>query len=191
MDKTGQLINAIGIIGLVNFIGLIMLEAEDFKKLAKQAKSAQLRVRYLALYHFKLGHSRTKTALLLGVARGSVNTWVSSYLANGLEGLKDKVRPGRGLKLSAQQLKELREFIETNAVKDNGGRLIAEDVRQYIAVQFNVQYQLRNVYRLMHAQGFSWITSRSRHPKQSTAKQEAFKKLPTGNDPSHPRSSTS
>jgi transposase len=168
-----------------------MLEAEDFKKLAKQTKNAQLKVRYLALYHFKLGQSRTKIAFLLGVARGSVNTWVSSYLANGLEGLNDKPRPGRSLKLSAQQLIKLRQFIETNAIKGDGGRLIAEDVKQYIAEQFNVQYHLRGVYRLMHAQGFSWITSRSRHPKQSTEKQEAFKKLPTGNDPSHPRPPTS
>ncbi|MGS0730516.1 hypothetical protein ACVBKF_30235 [Shewanella sp. 0m-11] len=31
--------------------------------------------------------------------------------------------------------------------------------------------------------GFSWITSRSKHPKQSIEVQAAFKKVPTGNDP--------
>ncbi|WP_428847828.1 helix-turn-helix domain-containing protein [Shewanella abyssi] len=33
----------------------------------------------------------------------------------------------------------------------------------------------------------SWITSRSKHPKQSPEAQMAFKKLPVGNDPSHTR----
>jgi hypothetical protein len=44
---------------------------------------------------------------------------------------------------------------------------------------------LRNVYRVMDALGFSWITSRSKHPKQSQQTQDTFKKLPVGNDPSH------
>ena len=66
-----------------------------------------------------------------------------------------------------------------------GGRLIAQDVRQYISDTFQIDYQLRNVYRIMDALGFSWITSRSKHPKQSQQTQDTFKKLPVGNDPSH------
>ena len=36
-------------------------------------------------------------------------------------------------------------------------------------------YELSNVYRLLRELGFSWITSRSRHPKQDGQVQEAFK----------------
>ncbi|WP_423228032.1 helix-turn-helix domain-containing protein [Shewanella algae] len=53
-----------------------------------------------------------------------------------------------------------------------------------------MSYSLANVYRLLHALDFSWITSRSKHPKQSDEAQAAFKKLPDGNDPSHPGSSS-
>ncbi len=168
-----------------------MHTTDDFKLLAKQASSAQLRMRYLALYHFTRGESRTQTAINLGVARGSVNTWVSNYLKYGLEGLQDKPRPGRTRMLSEAQQKQLKRFIQDNAVKQGGGRLIAEDVRRYIRDTLHVDYELRNVYRIIHSLGFSWITSRSKHPKQSQAAQDAFKKLPTGNDPSHTRTPSS
>ncbi|WP_435277206.1 helix-turn-helix domain-containing protein [Psychrobium sp. nBUS_13] len=42
------------------------------------------------------------------------------------------------------------------------------------------------MYRLLHQLGFSWITSRSRHPKQSDEVQETFKKIRNGNDPHDP-----
>jgi len=52
-----------------------MHTADDFKQLAKQTSNGQLRTRYLALYHFKNGETRTQTSTYPGVARGSANTW--------------------------------------------------------------------------------------------------------------------
>ncbi|KIT50242.1 hypothetical protein H336_16920 [Vibrio parahaemolyticus EN9701072] len=45
----------------------------DFKKLASQQKSIQMKMRPLALAHFKNGHSRTQIARFLKVSRTSVN----------------------------------------------------------------------------------------------------------------------
>ncbi|EHU4915052.1 helix-turn-helix domain-containing protein, partial [Vibrio vulnificus] len=45
----------------------------DFKKLASQQKSIQMKMRLLALSHFKDGHSRTQIAKFLKVSRASVN----------------------------------------------------------------------------------------------------------------------
>lgn len=60
---------------------------------------------------------------------------------------------------------------------------MAKDVGLFIQSEFGVTFKQANIYRLLHQLGFSWITTRSRHPKQSQAIQEAFKKLPDGNDP--------
>lgn len=163
-----------------------MTTADDFKRLAKHEKDSRLKTRYLALYHFRLGVSRTQIATYLGVARGSVNTWVSDFLADGIDGLKSKKSPGRPCGLSRSELNKLSAFVHDNAIKPDGGRLMAEDVRRYIAEHLQVNYSLANVYRLLHSMGFSWITSRSKHPKQSQEVQKTFKKLPHGNDPSHP-----
>ena len=163
-----------------------MHSSEDFKLLAQQTKNARLKMRYLALYHFRDGANKTQIASYLGVARGSVNTWVSNYLNHGLDGLLSKPHPGRTPSLSEKQQQLVAQFIHLNAAKPEGGRLIGEDIRCYILDNFQVNYTLRNVYKLIHSLGFSWITSRSKHPKQSPEVQEAFKKVPTGNDPSHP-----
>ena len=79
-----------------------------------------------------------------------------------------------------------REYIKSNSIKAQGGRLKATDIVKYINNEFNVNYSIQNVYRLLHQLNFSWITSRSRHPKQSEKVQEDFKKIRNGNDPDDP-----
>ena len=66
---------------------------------------------------------------------------------------------------------------------DKGGRLVGTDIQLFITENFGHQYHLSSVYKLLHRLGFSWITSRSKHPKQSLEVQEDFKKIPNKNDP--------
>ncbi|TEW53788.1 winged helix-turn-helix domain-containing protein [Psychromonas sp. RZ22] len=56
-------------------------------------------------------------------------------------------------------------------------RLIGSDIQSFILEHFGYQYHLSSVYKLLHRLGFSWITSRSKHPKQSIEAQEDFKKF--------------
>lgn len=79
-------------------------------------------MRYLALYHFKLGVNRTKIAKFIGVNRGSVNTWVSNYLSEGLDGLKSKSSTGRPHRLSTIQQRKVSEYVLANAVRKNDRR---------------------------------------------------------------------
>lgn len=155
----------------------------EVERLAKIEKRSRIKVRYLAICHFLEGKSRTEIAKYLKVARGSVNKWVSSYLAHGVEGLKDTMNPGRPAKLTSQQLESIKKFVKQSGNSNKGGRLQARDVGDFILNEFNVKYQTRNIYRLLHQLGFSWITSRSKHPKQNEEAQYLFKNLPTGNDP--------
>jgi hypothetical protein len=48
---------------------------------------------------------------------------------------------------------------------------------RYIKRKFGVTYCLDNIYRRLNSLRFSWITSRSKHPKQSQEIQECFKKI--------------
>ncbi|HAS6641198.1 TPA: helix-turn-helix domain-containing protein [Vibrio parahaemolyticus] len=56
------------------------LNSINFKKLASQQKSIQMKMRLLALDHFKDGHSLTQITKLLKVSRTSVNKWVQTFL---------------------------------------------------------------------------------------------------------------
>lgn len=161
------------------------MTSEELKRLARLETDRRLKMRYLAIYHFLSGSNRTQIASYLGVARGSVNTWVANFLTSGIDGLYIKRSPGRPIELTDAQLKKLTLFIQDNAVKTTGGRLIVEDIKHFIRKTFDINYSLSNTYRLVHALGFSWVTCRSKHPKQSEKAQEVFKNLPSGNDLSH------
>ena len=144
-----------------------MLTPDEIKNLALSLSDSRLKTRYLAVHYLELGHNRVQIAQLLGVSKESVNTWIKNYHNHGLEGLKSKKGTGRPFRLNDVQLLTLSKYIENNLENSQYDQFMVEDVRQYIATEFSVQYTLQNVYRLAHMLGFSSITSRSRRPKQS------------------------
>ncbi|WP_277869173.1 MULTISPECIES: IS630 family transposase, partial [unclassified Vibrio] len=124
------------------------------------------------------GKSRTEIAKYLKVSRVSVNKWVKAYLDNGLEGLQEKPHSGRPHRLTDEQKSQLKEYVIKHAINKSGGRLQARDIGLYIESNFGTSYKKSALYQLLHDIGLSWITTRSKHPKQSLEAQEAFKKFP-------------
>ena len=155
----------------------------NFSKIIASTSNARMRIRLLAVSHFVDGKSRTEIANFLKVSRTSVNKWVSQYLNDGLKGLVEKPHPGRPALLSQVQRLKIKKYVTDNAVKPQGGRLQGKDIQRYIFAEFNVLYQKTNIYYLLHELNLSWITSRSKHPRQSLETQEDFKKIPNRNDP--------
>ena len=153
--------------------------------LSRKEPNARKRIRLLAVSLFFEGENRANISRRLNTARGSVNKWVSNYLENGLAGLENKPISGRPPKLTASQLKQLSNYIEDAVASDDGGRLTGDDILSFITTNLNTEFHPNHVYKLLKQLGFSWITSRSKHPKQSQEIQEAFKKVQPVNDPSH------
>ena len=133
----------------------------------------------MALSHINNGGNRTQTAKYLHVSRRMVSEWVKRFNEKGIDGLIEKPRSGRPRALSTEQLKKLKEYVVSHAIKPDGGRLKSTLVIAYIEQVFGVSYSLTNIYRLLHRLNFSWITSPSKHPKQSQDAQENFKKFKT------------
>ena len=147
--------------------------------LIKKETNARMRIRLLAIAHFKEGMSRTDIAIALKVSCTSVNKWVTSFLSKGLDGLAHQPGAGRRPKLTEEQRQELARYVELRSQSESGGRLTGREVQQYILDRFHHQFEHSYVYQLLKQLGFSWITSRSRHPKQSQAAQDEFKKTAT------------
>ncbi len=155
----------------------------DLSKLIRSTSDARLQRKLLAVSHFTDGKSRTEIAKILKVSRRSFNIWIKAYLDSGLEGLNAKPPSGRPPKLTRKQLAQVKSYVVDNAIKPQGGRLQGKDIQRYIEVTFGVTYQKTNIYHLLHKLNLSWITTRSKHPKQSIEAQESFKKIPNRNDP--------
>ena len=150
---------------------------QSISQLIAATNNGRLRIRLLAISHFLDGKNRTQIATFLKVSRTSVNKWVQAYLDDGLDGLKERKHTSRPKALSDEQLDLLKRFILSATVKDDGGRLQGKDVQSFIAQEFGVIYQKSNIYQIMHELELSWITTRSKHPKQSIEAKEAFKKI--------------
>ncbi|MGK0254952.1 MAG: transposase [Mariniflexile sp.] len=158
----------------------------DFKSLIAKETNGRMRVRLMALSHIKEGANNSQTARNLHISRSTVNDWVNRFYAQGLEGLKEKPRTGRPSRLNEAQLVQLSGYVRNNSIKESVGRLNAQILVNYIEQEFKLNYGISKVSRLLHQLGFSWITSRSSHPKQSAEIQEDFKKIRNGNDPHDP-----
>lgn len=150
--------------------------SKDLLALSRAEPNAPKRLRLLAISHFLDGKNRSQIALNLKVSRRSVNNWVSNYLTDGVEGLEAKKAQGRPCPLSIKQREQLFDYIDKQSRSHQGGRLTGETIRLYIADQFQITYHPNAIYKLLHLLGFSWITSRSKHPKQSQTAQDEFKK---------------
>ena len=155
----------------------------NLAELINAETNARQRLKLLAVSHFLEGKNRTEIAIFLKVSRRSVNIWIKSYLDFGLKGLEVKPRSGRPHRLSPEQLANIKQYVIDNAIKSKGGRLQGKDIQEYIQTKFGVTYQKTNIYHLLHKLNLSWITTRSKHPKQSEEVQVSFKKIPNKNDP--------
>jgi transposase len=139
--------------------------------------NASLKLRYLAVQKFHEGHSRTSIAKILNVSRRLVNEWITKFLSGGFDALALKLATGQPSRLSDNQKAQLKKYVIAHTIKPQGGRLMGKDIQRYVQESFNVNYCIRNIYRLMKELDIVWITSRSKHPKQDLVAQEAFKKI--------------
>ena len=159
----------------------------ELLELSRAEKDPRKRIRLLAVSHFVEGKNRSEISRILKVARRSVNVWVANYLEHGIAGLEAKKPKGRSSYLTKEQQQALSEYILQQSQSDAGGRLTGKAIQQYISEQFACTYHPNAIYKLLKQLGFSWITSRSRHPRQSQQAQDVFKKLSTINAPSDTR----
>lgn len=143
---------------------------------------------YSRYHYFCNAITALRWASQLKAAKASVSLWVCSYPEQGLAGLEDKPRPGKKPSLSNEPKRRLDRYIEFKAQSDEGGRLTMADIQQYISSEFNAEYHPNHIYKLLKSMGLRWITSRSRHPKQTQSLQDAFKTVFTENIPSHSHS---
>ncbi|MFT6898761.1 MAG: transposase [Paraglaciecola sp.] len=149
---------------------------QELKALSNKVKDHRMRMRFLAVAHFKAGKNRSKVARMLNVSRRMVNDWVANYLKGGISALESKKPSGRPSRLTDQQKEALAHYIEQQSLSSKGGRLNGEMLQSYIQQTFAVNYHQNSIYNLLKSMNITWTTSRSKHPKQDSESQEDFKK---------------
>jgi transposase len=149
---------------------------QQLKTLSNRVKDHRMRMRLLAVAHFKAGKNRADVARTLNVSRRMVNDWVANYLKGGLSALESKKPTGSPTLLKEQQKQTLVDYIEQQSQSSKGGRLNGEMIQSFVKQTFAVDYHQNSIYNLLKSLNISWTTSRSKHPKQSQEAQDEFKK---------------
>ncbi len=98
------------------------------------------------------GQTAPQIAQAVGSSRRTVQDWVYSYNASGLEGLKDR-RGGNRRHLTRDQERRLCEYLDRTAADPHQGVRRGEDLRQWIQQQFGVMYSLPGIYDWLYVIG--------------------------------------
>ena len=152
------------------------LNSIDFDSLSKKESNARVRIRLLALSHLKDGKNSSEVARMLKISAQSVRFWLLRFHQESLDGLKDKQRSGRPYALDPQYHQALKDEILQRNHSSSGGSLTGLDIVDLIQEKWNVSYSLSGVYDLLRILNMSWISARSKHPKQDKEAQDQFKK---------------
>lgn len=149
---------------------------DDFKELYKKRGQQKHGIRLLALWKLQSGMTETKVCALIGKTHKTIRKWRRIYEQEGVEGLL-MISKGRGRKSKLEgKSKDLEKEIDLMQGQRNGGRVRCQDIVDFVLDKYNIEYSRSGMYHVLHRLGFSWITSRSKHPKSSPESSEDFKK---------------
>ena len=70
-------------------------KAAELRRLARRERDGRVSARLLALANALEGLSREEAARLAGMTGQTLGDWVHRYNTEGVEGLRDRARPGR------------------------------------------------------------------------------------------------
>ena len=154
------------------------LNAAELRALARKESDARVLRRLLALAMALDGTNREEAARQAGMDRQTLRDWVVRYNAEGVDGLRDRERPGRPALLAPELEEELRQLIEAGPDLERDGvvEYRVRHIRDLALRHFG--YSRSGMQGRLHRMKLSYLKPRPIHP--NPAAQEAFKKTSPG-----------
>ena len=93
---------------------------------------------------------------VLGLTRMSLNRWVRAVNAKGLEGLKEKTRPGRPARITPQIAQEVEAHLEQSPLMFglNRARWDGPTLVEHLKRQYGLKLKVRQAQNWMHQLGY-------------------------------------
>lgn len=154
--------------------------ASELRKLAKGDLPPAMVKRMLAIANALDGLDRKSAAEAVGLERQALRDAVLRYNAEGLDGLRDRPRPGRPRRLAVTQEAALAQMIITgpDPEKDGISAYTLDDLCALVEQRFKQTYSDRGMSKLVKRLGMSRQKARPHHPEKDDAAQAAFKRAP-------------
>ena len=143
------------------------------------AESGRVCQRVLMIANMLEGMEHEEAARLAGLSRSAAYEWHNRYEEDGIEGLRDRPRPGRQPRVDAVTSARFKERIVAGAELERDGVVAfrAVDAQRILKEEFAIDCSLSSTYRLLHRIKLSWLAPRPRHPQADATAQAAFSQL--------------
>ena len=154
------------------------LSAADLRARAARMEDARAVRRALAIALVMEGASREEAARVSGMDRQTLRDWVHRYNDSGLDGLSNRLAPGREPALTEEQEQALIRWVEAgpDLARDGVVRWRRVELRDRILREFGVTLHERTVGKLLEKHEYCRLTVRPQHPKSDPEAQATFKK---------------
>jgi transposase len=144
------------------------------ERVAKE-RDARLRDRCRVVLLALRGLMATQIADKVGCSRRTAQQWVYRYRDEGLDGLRERPRPGQPKKLATASEAGFRRRLEAGPTAADGVcTLRGRDLQRILAEEFGAKYSLQGVYDLLHRLGYSCLKPRPQHRKNDPAVMAAW-----------------
>jgi len=150
----------------------------ELRALARRERDGRAGARLLALANALDGMGRDAAARAAGMDRQTLRDWVRRYDAAGVEGLRDRPRPGRPCALDEGRQAALKALLLRGPKLERDGCVAwrARDLRELVERRFGIRYSESGVRRVLRGLDPSWQETRPIHPEADPRAQERFKK---------------
>jgi transposase len=152
--------------------------AAELRRLARR-ESGRVCQRVVMIANMLDGMDHEEAARLAGLSRSAAYEWHNRYEEEGIEGLRDRPRPGRPPRVDAATSTRFKERIVAGAELERDGVVAFRgvDAQRILKEEFDIDCSLSSTYRLLHRAKLSWLAPRPRHPQADATAQTAFSQL--------------
>ena len=152
--------------------------AAELRRLARR-ESGRVCQRVLMIAHMLEGIDHEEAARLVGLSRSAAYQRHNRYEEEGIEGLRDRPRPGRRPRVDDATAERLKERLIAGAGLERDGVVAfrAIDAQRILKEEFDRDCSLSSTYRVLHRINLSWLAPRPRHPEADATAQTAFWQL--------------
>ena len=157
---------------------LLKYSLQEIEKAYKAETDFKAHERMQIILHLREGYTQREVSALVHVSIGKVPFWKKRFETEGFEGLYDKNGRGRKSELTDEELSMIVSAIADGFLMKNGYTrpYKTKDVVKLISNNFEINYTLRHVRRLLQQMSLRLKVPRPRHKKRNQENVEEFKK---------------
>ena len=152
------------------------ISGRDLEFFYKKEKDPKVRERLLMVINTKEGHTTREVAKMLRKSFKTIAIWINRFNKKGIEGLKNRKRPGKPPKMSKEQFENLEKDLEKKPIEFGYNqpfwdpKMLGIHIRQH----YITNYTTRHVQRLFHKFGYSLQKPRPKHTRRNEKEMEEF-----------------